>query len=214
MGAMLGLTLGVGFLLIWRRPRPSLTRSPDRAGWLTRRDELIRRAGVDGVGPLQLLSVQLLCSLVVGAVILAITAAITVAACFALFAFVVPVLLLRRLRRRRQVALRELWPEAIDNLASACAPACHCPRASRRLHYGDPNRAPFAPFSAFYLFLCSSSAGSCRKSSPASMGLRRRFRSPSSFTLFPFSDAATERALRRRLAARGLSSKRPDDSAG
>jgi hypothetical protein len=34
------------------------------------------------------------------------------------FAFVAPLAVLRGMRRRRMVALRELWPEAVDNLPS------------------------------------------------------------------------------------------------
>jgi tight adherence protein B len=52
-------------------------------------------------------------------VVQVLTGTVAVAACFGAFAFRVPLVLVRRVRRRRQVALRDVWPEAIDDLASA-----------------------------------------------------------------------------------------------
>ena len=74
---------------------------------------------MDGVGPAQLLGAQVLCALVAAGGVLLITSTVAVALCFTAFAFFAPIVVLRRMRRRRQVALRELWPEAVDNLASA-----------------------------------------------------------------------------------------------
>jgi tight adherence protein B len=153
VGALLGLSLGVGLLLIWRGRSAPAAESPRwRGGWLDRRSELLRQSGVDGVGSLQLGVAQVLCALVVGGVALAVTETVTVAACFAAFAFVVPVLVLRRLRRRRQVVLRDLWPEAIDNLASAVRAGLSLPEgvSALALRGPEPLRAPFARFSAAY----------------------------------------------------------------
>lgn len=152
MGAVLGLALGIGLLLIWQSrtsPGSGPAWSPD---WLRRRGELIRQAGVDGIGSAQLLAAQVVCALVIGAVIVVITTSIAIAACFAAFAFVLPVLLLRRLRRRRSVALRELWPEAIDNLASAVRAGMSLPEgvSALSLRGPEPLRPPFARFSAAY----------------------------------------------------------------
>ncbi len=120
MGALLGLVFGAGLLLIWRSgsraPQPTVAAAP---GWLVRRTDLLRQAGVDGVGSGQLLGAQVLAAALALVIVLVITSTITVAVCFAVFGFFAPVIVLRRMRRRRQVALRELWPEAIDNLASA-----------------------------------------------------------------------------------------------
>jgi tight adherence protein B len=88
-------------------------------GWHRRRTDLLRQAGVDGVGSTQLLGAQVVCAALVGLVVLLLTGALAVAVCFAGFAFVAPITVLRGTRRRRMAALRELWPEAIDHLASA-----------------------------------------------------------------------------------------------
>jgi tight adherence protein B len=93
VGALLGLVFGCGLLLIWR----SGARAPRRRAATTRRwivscTDLLRQAGVDGVGPAQLLGVQLLCAVVVGAIVLGMTSTLAVATCFAAFGFIGPVM--------------------------------------------------------------------------------------------------------------------------
>jgi tight adherence protein B len=111
---------------------------------------MLRQAGVDGVGTAQLLGAQLACALAALGAIELMTATITIAVCFGVFAFFAPVLVVRRMRRRRQVALRELWPEAIDNLASAVRAGMSLPEGMSALSTRGPAelRAPFARFGA------------------------------------------------------------------
>ena len=56
------------------------------------------------------------------------------------------------MRRRRQVALRELWPEAVDNLASAVRAGMSLPEglSALALRGPEPLRPAFARFSAAY----------------------------------------------------------------
>jgi tight adherence protein B len=153
MGELLGLMLGIGLLLIWRsRTTPAIVGPRRETSWLARRSDLLRQAGVEGLGSIQLLGAQALCAVVAGVIVLALTGTVTVAACFAAFAFILPVLLLRRLRRHRRVALRELWPEAIDNLASAVRAGLSLPEgvSALALRGPEPLRPPFARFSAAY----------------------------------------------------------------
>jgi tight adherence protein B len=154
MGALLGVTFAVGLLLAWHPHRSGEVGSILRTGpeWTERRRELLRQAGVDGVGPLQLLAAQVICAVLAGAILLVITHTIAIALCFAVFSFAVPVLVVRRLRRRRQVVLRELWPEAIDNLASAVRAGMSLPEGVSALALRGPEalRPPFARFSAAY----------------------------------------------------------------
>jgi tight adherence protein B len=153
VGGLLGLMLGCGVLLIWRSgPRAPHRRAAVASRWMVRRTDLLRQAGVDGVGTTQLLAVQVLCALVVGVLVAAMTSTAAVAVCFATFGFFGPVLVLQRMRRRRQVALRELWPEAVDNLASAVRAGLSLPEGLSALAVRGPEplRAPFARFSAAY----------------------------------------------------------------
>lgn len=153
MGALLGLTLGLGLLLIWRSgpraPQPTATTSPS---WFDRRRDMLRQAGVDGVGPGQLIAAQLVVAVLALVLVLALTRTSSVAACFGVFGLFLPVLIVRRMRRRRQGALREVWPEAIDNLASAVRAGLSLPEGLAALAVRGPAelRAPFERFAASY----------------------------------------------------------------
>lgn len=152
MGALVGLIAGLGLLLIWRSgPRAPVRRST-AVSWSTRRRDLLRQAGIDGVGAGQLLAVQALAAAIAFVLVLAGTRTVAVAACFGVFGFFVPVLVVRRLRARRQGTLRELWPEAIDNLASAVRAGMSLPEGLSALAIRGPAelRAPFAHFAANY----------------------------------------------------------------
>jgi tight adherence protein B len=153
VGALLGLVAGLGLLLIWRSgPRAPQHRSRRGPGWADRRRDTLRQAGIDGVGPLQFVGAQLLCSTLAFVLVLAITRTVTVAGCFAIFGFGAPALAVHRLRRRRQTLLRELWPEAIDNLASAVRAGMSLPEGLAALAVRGPAelRPPFGRFGAAY----------------------------------------------------------------
>ncbi len=153
MGALLGLLFGTGVLLIWRSGSRAPVRRPGRTpNPLVRSGELLRQAGIDGVGPAQLLGAQLLCGVLAGGLTLVLTSTLAIATCFLAFGFFVPTMVLRRMRRRRQVALRELWPEAVDNLASAVRAGMSLPEglAALALRGPPPLRGAFARFGAAY----------------------------------------------------------------
>jgi tight adherence protein B len=152
VGALVGLMFGAGLLLIWRSGRRAPQPSATRTSWTTARRELLHQAGVDGVGPYQLIAAQLVCSLIAFGLVLLITKAGTVALCFGVFAFFGPPAVLRRLRRRRQVLLREVWPDAVDNLASAVRAGMSLPEGLAALAVRGPTelRAPFQRFGAAY----------------------------------------------------------------
>ena len=152
MGALLGLAFGVGLLLIWRSRTPRAEAHPTTPTWIQQREDLLRQAGVDGVGAVQLLVAQVISAVIVSLLVLAVTATITVALCFGAFAFFLPVVVVGRMRRRRQIALRELWPEAVDNLASAVRAGMSLPEATSALadRGPEPLRPPFARFSSAY----------------------------------------------------------------
>lgn len=152
MGALCGLLLGLGLLLIWRSGTRAPQRAPGRPTWAQRRRERLRQAGVTALSPAQFVVLQALAGLVAGLVVLVITQAVTVALCFAVFGALAPEVAVRRLRLRRQVALRELWPEAVDNLASAVRAGMSLPEGLTALGIRGPAplRPAFARFGAAY----------------------------------------------------------------
>jgi tight adherence protein B len=152
VGALLGLALGVGLLLIWQSRTHPVTATTTRPNWLTKREEALRQAGIEGVGAIALSLTQVLCFAIVTLLVLAVTSTFTVSLCFGAFAFFLPVAIVSRLRGRRQTALRELWPEAVDNLGSAVRAGLSLPEALSALaqHGPEPLRPAFARFAHSY----------------------------------------------------------------
>ncbi|MGY2082801.1 type II secretion system F family protein [Blastococcus sp. SYSU DS0539] len=150
-GALLGLLLGVGLLLIWRsgsraaKPRTD----PRRPG---RRQQQLAAAGLTGINAAQLLALQIGLGLLVTVVVLLTTGTVTVSLVFGLFGFLLPQVQVRRLAGKRRADLREVWPEVVDNLASAVRAGLSLPEALSALSSRGPEalRPPFARFAAEY----------------------------------------------------------------
>ena len=151
MGALLGLLFGLGCLLVWRSgPRaPSPRQRRDRPDRLA---ELLVQAGIEGVTTRQLLGASGALGAVVFVLVLGTSRVPVIAACFGGFAAVVPVLLVRRRRTQRSVELREVWPEAVDNLASGVRAGLSLPEALTQLGARGPEqlRSPFRRFGEDY----------------------------------------------------------------
>jgi len=151
MGALIGLLLGVGLLLVWRSgtraPKPRT--DPRRPG---RRAQLLAAAGLTGINAAQLLALQVGLGLLAAVVVLLTTGAVTVSLAFGVFGFVLPQVQVRRLAGKRQADLREVWPEVVDNLASAVRAGMSLPEALSALATRGPEvlRPPFARFAAEY----------------------------------------------------------------
>jgi len=152
VGVVLGLFLGVGLMLVWlsltgppRAPRPGRVR-----GGVS---ELLGRAGLYGVSPALLLAVSCGVGIVSGLLVLLVSGTATVSALFALAGAYLPVAMLRGRARRRQRELADVWPEAVDNLASAVRAGLSLPEALAQLgeRGPEPLREPFAAFGVDYL---------------------------------------------------------------
>jgi tight adherence protein B len=150
-GGFLGLLLGVGLLLVWRSgaraPRPRT--DPRRPG---RRAQVLAAAGLTGINAAQLLALQVGLGVLVAVVVLLATGTVTVSLAFGTFGFVLPAAQVRRLAGKRQADLREVWPEVVDNLASAVRAGLSLPEALAALATRGPEvlRPPFARFAAAY----------------------------------------------------------------
>ncbi len=150
-GALVGLAFGVGVLLIGAGVSgPARQRS--RPGVRARLAEMLAQAGLVGVSPGGLVGscagVGALAASLVGAV----SRSPSIAAAFGLLAGYAPLALVRLRQRRRRAQLRELWPEAVDNLASAVRAGLSLPEALAQLGVRGPEslRAPFSSFGADY----------------------------------------------------------------
>jgi tight adherence protein B len=150
MGAVLGLGVGVGLVLVWLAltspPVPVVARPPGR----TR--ELLDRAGLPGTTVGSVRTACGLTGLVVLVAVQVVSRTATVSLVFGLLAAYLPWALLAGRARRRQRELAEVWPEAVDNLASAVRAGLSLPEALTQLgHRGpEPLREPFLAFGVDY----------------------------------------------------------------
>ncbi len=151
MGALLGLLFGLGCLLVWRSGDGTPTPA-SRRDWRERTRELLAQAGVEGVTPGQLAAVSLVLGAIVLVVVLGTSQVPAIALAFGVFAGLLPLALVRRRRSRRRVELRELWPEAVDNLASGVRAGLALPEALTQLGVRGPEqlRSPFRRFGEDY----------------------------------------------------------------
>ena len=151
MGAVIGLGVGVGLVLVWlglTTPR-AVRRSVDRVG---RTRQQLDRAGLVATSVAGFWTVCAVTSLVTFVAIQVVSRTATVALAFAALAGYLPVAVLAGRARRRQHELAEVWPEAVDNLASAVRAGMSLPEALTQLgHRGpEPLREPFVAFGVDY----------------------------------------------------------------
>ena len=151
MGVLFGLLLGVGLLLVWMSITEPEERRPKRARG-ARLIGLLRRAGVEGVTPAGVLLLCLCCGILAGIAILAVSRTWSVALVFALMSAYAPIAVLRARGTARQRERREVWPEVVDNLASAVRAGLSLPEALVQLADRGPAplRDPFARFALDY----------------------------------------------------------------
>ncbi len=152
LGAVLGLLLGTGLLLIWRSQGVAATLVARTGGFTRNRNEQLRRAGLQGVSSTQLLFVQIAAGLLSAVVVLLATSTLTISICFGVFGGLLPWMLVRRLAFKRLADLRAVWPEVVDNLVSAVRAGLSLPEALSGLAIRGPEvlREPFAEFAARY----------------------------------------------------------------
>lgn len=155
MGALLGLMLGLGLLLVWQWWSGPPERRSTRPGHRALRDRLadqLAQAGIEGITTRQLLASCAGCGAFVALVFLVVSRTWPIAVAFGAFAAWAPMALVRFRVRQRRSELRELWPDAVDNLASAVRAGLSLPEALTQLGVRGPQplRRPFLRFGDDY----------------------------------------------------------------
>lgn len=149
MGAALGLLLGVGLLLVWmaftvprgaRGPRRSLLR------------ERLDAAGLVTTSPSTVVAASVAAGVVVLVAVLLVSRTPPVALVFAVLAGYTPYAWVGARLRQRRHELAEVWPDAVDNLASAVRAGLSLPDALSALgeRGPEPLREPFRSFTRDY----------------------------------------------------------------
>jgi len=149
MGAVVGLGVGVGLLLIWSAFVLPSTPSPRRA---SRVDRLLASAGLGRVSRGSFVGLCATCAVVTLVVAQVASRTFPVALAFAVMGGWLPVAAVRGRARRRQREFAEVWPEAVDNLASGIRAGLALPEALAGLagRGPQPPRAAFAAFAIDY----------------------------------------------------------------
>ena len=140
MGAFLGLLFGLGCVAVYRARTVAAT--PKKAGesWQDRTRVLLLQAGIEGVSPGQLLGASVTAGVVAFVIVLGTSQVLVIGLAFGGFASVLPLTLVRRRRAQRTVELREVWPEAVDNLASGVRAGLSLPEALTQLGVRGPEQ--------------------------------------------------------------------------
>lgn len=160
MGALVGMGFGVGCLLIWTSFRPSAEGSvpTSREG---RTVELLAAAGLREVAPRSLVLLCLGAGLAGTVVVLGVTRTVPIALVLGTLTGYLPMAVVTGRARRRQREFAEVWPEAVDDLASAVRAGMSLPDAVAALAVRGPE--PLRPaFGAFALdYQVSGRFGDC-----------------------------------------------------
>jgi tight adherence protein B len=137
MGALVGLGVGIGLLLVWsaffvpRRPRESPATS-------RRTTDLLARAGLGQVSVTGFVLLCTVCGVVTALVMQGVSGTPPVAIAFGAMGAYLPVGVVSGRARRRQQELAEVWPEAVDNLTSAVRAGMSLPDALAGLAVRGP----------------------------------------------------------------------------
>jgi len=156
VGALaIGLLLGVGLFFIWWScwpPDPGPARVRSRPGVTARLGDEIAQAGLSSLTPASLIALSLGAAVLVFLVFVSITRVVPVGLAFAVIAGWAPVVVVRMRARKRRGQLRDLWPDAVDNIASAVRAGLALPEALSQLAIRGPEelRPAFASFAEDY----------------------------------------------------------------
>lgn len=153
MGLLLGLFFGLGLLLIgWSVLVPPEAK-PRTEGRLTARSrDLLARAGVEGVTPAALMGACAITGVLAFMLMFLVSATLPIGLVFGLLAGGLPVAVLKSRARKRLAEFRELWPDVVDNIASAIRAGLALSEALAQVGERGPLplREPFRRFGADY----------------------------------------------------------------
>ena len=137
MGALVGLGVGIGLLLVWSAF--ALPRRPDAERHAPRRtSDLLARAGLGQVSPVGFGLLCGVCGVVTALLLQVVSGTAPVAITFGLLGAYLPVAVVAGRARRRQRELAEVWPEAVDHLTSAVRAGMSLPEALAGLGVRGP----------------------------------------------------------------------------
>lgn len=153
-GVVLGLLLGLGLFSIWwscwtEQPQQAVASRVTLGDRL--QDDLVQ-AGYGAVSPKGLALGSIAAGTVTFVLFVTVSGVASIAGCFAAIAFGGPTAFVRARARRRRSSLRELWPDAVDNIASGVRAGLALPEALAQVGVRGPAelRPAFTEFAQDY----------------------------------------------------------------
>ena len=153
MGALIGLMAGLGVLLIaWSITEPNWRPARRRRRARGRLAELLARAGTPGVTPAQVIGLSCVAFVATAIVMTGVSGVVAIGVVFGAMAAATPIAVLRGRAERRLREHTALWPDAVDNLASAVRAGLSLPEALIQLGERGPEglRDAFVQFGRDY----------------------------------------------------------------
>lgn len=149
MGVLVGLVFGLGLALIWAS---FVSPARERKNIPSRADQLLGRAGLAHIRASNLYTLCAALALVTGLLMLVVSQTWPIALAFAGMAGYLPFAVLSGRARKRQREFAEVWPEAVDNLASGVRAGLSLPEALAGLgeRGPEPLRDAFTQFGLDY----------------------------------------------------------------
>jgi tight adherence protein B len=151
MGTLIGLGMGIGLaLIVWARIEP--VRPPRRPSRESRLAQMLAAAGIVRLTSRRLVTLCLALGVVAAFVSLGLTGVPTIGLIAGLTAAASPVVVIQGRVARRLREHAELWPDAVDNLASAIRAGMSLPESLMQLGERGPEdlRPAFARFAHDY----------------------------------------------------------------
>ncbi len=139
-------------LICWSFLSPRESKAATDGRLTTRSRELLAAAGVEGVTPAAFIGACFLTGFVAFVLMFLVSAALPIGLVFGLMAGGLPVALLKSRARKRLSEFRELWPDVVDNIASAVRAGLSLSEALAQVGERGPLplREPFRRFGADY----------------------------------------------------------------
>jgi tight adherence protein B len=138
-GVLVGLLLGSGLFCVWWSCWPRTLAPPRRRGGLgVRMADELAQAGVVNVSVRALLATSVVAFALVCALTSLVSGVLAIGVCFGVMAGWAPIAMVRVRARRRRAVLRDVWPDAVDNLTSAVRAGLSLPEALGQLSIRGP----------------------------------------------------------------------------
>lgn len=148
----LGLTLGVGALLVLAPMMWPSTGSRKQSRSMSRFTDRLRQAGMSNVSPPAVIAIAAVLGLAVGAVVFALVPVTALAIAASVVGFALPLIAIEWRGRARRRATRVVWPDVVDHLVSAVRSGLALPDSVVTLAHTGPatTRESFAEFETEY----------------------------------------------------------------